>query len=59
MASVAITGVLEEDGGWHLRPMEAEVLLSGFEQSSAGLRAEGLPSGAVLDRGKGSIAVLR
>jgi hypothetical protein len=28
MASVAVTRILEEDGGRHLGPMEAEVLLS-------------------------------
>jgi hypothetical protein len=59
MAPVAITRILKEDGGRHLRPMEAEVLLSCLEQSLAGLRAEGLPRSAVLNGGEGSIAVER
>jgi hypothetical protein len=39
--------------------MEAEVLLSSFEQSFAGLRAERVPGGAILNCGEGSIAVER
>jgi hypothetical protein len=39
--------------------METEVFLSSFELSFVGLRAERLPGRAVLNRGKGSIAVER
>jgi hypothetical protein len=39
--------------------MEAEVSLPGSEQSLAGLRAERLPGRAILNNGKGTIAVDR
>jgi hypothetical protein len=39
--------------------MKAQILLSSFEQSTARLRAERVPRSAILNRGKGPIAVER
>jgi hypothetical protein len=39
--------------------MKAQILLSSFEQSFARLRAERVPCSAILNRGKGLIAVER
>ena len=40
VAAVAVARIFEEDGGRHLRPMEAQILFSSFEQSLAGFRTE-------------------
>ena len=59
VGAVAVAGVLEEDGGGHLGPMVAEILLPTGKERGPGLRAQALPGAAIVDRREGAVPILR